>query len=222
VNTRLTRDHDLRHRFEHRRITGELENDIMHGRIFRGVQVYCFILGAATLAFGAARASSPSAVAEPDITGLVNSPFFPFEMSPDADLVHFTASNFVVSESGVSATVRLERSGDALNTVSVMVSTIAGGTAPTKDYTPESTRVTFGSGQREGLFEFFVRNNSEFDGSRTVLLALSEPAGGAQLGPKLKTTVTILDDEIDACSSQAQLVRLPEPGYFMSGLAQTR
>jgi hypothetical protein len=116
-----------------------------------------------------------------------------------AGAVEFDAPVFSVSETGVTATITVRRSGGAASAVSVSWAT-SNGPAPTGatagvDYTAASGNVNFGAGVTTRTFTVAVADDALAEGVETVLLTLSNPRGGAVLGAQSTATLRIVDDE---------------------------
>jgi glucose/arabinose dehydrogenase len=109
-----------------------------------------------------------------------------------------------------TATVTVARSGGAAGGVTVAWSVI-GGTAvhgapddSGADYTgPTSGVLAFGPGVTSQSIPLALLNHAGPQGARTILVGLSQPTGGAHLGPAVTVTVTILDDEVGLAFSQS-------------------
>src|SRR5690606_18582172 len=71
----------------------------------------------------------------------------------------------------------------------------ANGTASVADYTPVSGTLQFAAGQTSASFEVPILPDQEVENSETVLLSLSNPAGGAELGSRPGAVLIILDDD---------------------------
>jgi hypothetical protein len=116
-----------------------------------------------------------------------------------AGTVEFDAPVYSVAETGVTATITVRRSGGAASGVSVNWAT-ADGPAPTGatagvDYTGASGVVNFGAGVTSRTFTVTVADDAVAEGVEGVLLTLSNPRGGAVLGPQATATLRIVDNE---------------------------
>jgi CSLREA domain-containing protein len=117
-----------------------------------------------------------------------------FLVSP-SPRVQFETSAFVVRESDGTARVNVARTGSDESPLSVAYATAAGGTASAgSDYTPVSGTLLFHPGERLKSFDIPVFNDDLTEGSETINLTLSNPAGG-RLGTIGQAVLTILDDE---------------------------
>jgi hypothetical protein len=81
--------------------------------------------------------------------------------------------------------------------VTVDYATVAGGTAtPGVDYSTTSGTLTFGIGERLKTFTVSLPKNTLDEPGKLVRLALSNPTGGATLGPQRTAELTIADDDL--------------------------
>jgi uncharacterized repeat protein (TIGR01451 family) len=112
----------------------------------------------------------------------------------DESLVQFTSGSFAVVEGG-TAGVTLSRAGALFTTVTVPVN-VSGITAvPGVDFTTLSAIATFPVNAKLATVQILTKDNTILDGSRTALLTLGPPTGGAQLGANASATLTITDNE---------------------------
>jgi hypothetical protein len=111
--------------------------------------------------------------------------------------VRFSVANYTVMEGG-RVTVAVKRDLPAFAAVTVDYAT-SDGTAKadvgsTKhDYQPRSGTLTFAPGQTTRTLTVPTNANTLAAGSRTLLLSLTNPVGGATFGRQSTTLVTILD-----------------------------
>jgi glucose/arabinose dehydrogenase len=113
--------------------------------------------------------------------------------------LQFSPASVSVSEAAVSGTAvltvaRAHKAGG----VSVNWAVVAGGTAVLNtDYGgPTTGTLNFGADVLSQAIELPILNPAGAQGSRTVLVELSAPTGGATLGAQKQATLTITDDEI--------------------------
>jgi subtilisin family serine protease len=111
-------------------------------------------------------------------------------------VVQLAASAYNVTESVGSATIALTRTGATFGTVSVHYATSAGSAIPGQDYIEKSGTVTFGPNETFKTLTVPVVNDTKVDGPRTVNLTLSNPGGGALLGPQDTAVLTIDDNDV--------------------------
>ncbi|MGQ0529472.1 MAG: Calx-beta domain-containing protein, partial [Panacagrimonas sp.] len=108
----------------------------------------------------------------------------------------------VVDESGGVITLRVQRTGGSIGPVSVRVSTVDGtATAADGDYQASTTTLNWANDDAEEKF-FQVRINEDLrdEPDEVFRVMLSQPGGGALLGPA-STEVIILDNDVAARGS---------------------
>jgi hypothetical protein len=106
--------------------------------------------------------------------------------------IEFTSSVFTVTESEGVAFITVKRTGGAAGNVTVKLQA-SNGTASAADYPPFSQTLTLGPNQ-PGTFAFFtVVRDFTAEPPETVNLTLSNPTGGAVLGPKSTAVLWVLD-----------------------------
>ncbi len=110
-------------------------------------------------------------------------------------VIAFSAVNYSVTETGTTAVVTLTRSSGVAGGVSVDFITGGGTATPDEDYTAITNTYSFESNQTRLLIEIDIANDDLPDGNETVLMNLSNPAGGARLGSRTNAVLAILDDE---------------------------
>ena len=116
---------------------------------------------------------------------------------PPAGRIQFSARNYSVNEADGTATVTIVRSGaDDESSASVTV-TVTDGTAKSgSDYSEAgSATVNFGPGQFERTVTLDIIDDVFLEGKETINFALSDPVGGAILGPRTNAVLTIVDNE---------------------------
>lgn len=107
----------------------------------------------------------------------------------------FASSTFTVAENFTNGLVTVVRSGGTSNTVTVNFSTADGTATSGFDYVGTNGTLTFAAGVTHLSFNVPVTDNSVVDGSRTVLLTLSNPTNGATLGGGSSAVLTISDND---------------------------
>jgi hypothetical protein len=107
--------------------------------------------------------------------------------------IQFSATNYSVVESGTNAFVTLLRFGVLTGAVSVTFTTSDGTAVAGLDYLSVSNVIAFADGESSQVVLVPILDDSVRDANKTFLLTLSNPSGGALLGPA-GATVTILDD----------------------------
>ena len=110
-------------------------------------------------------------------------------------VVEFSAPAYSTAENVSPAAIAVQRVGDLTGTVHVHVTT-SPGTASSTDFEDAETDLTFLPGVTTQVVSVPIRNDAALNPTpRTVLLALSNPDGGATLGPLRTAVLTLNDDE---------------------------
>src|SRR5262249_33208196 len=109
--------------------------------------------------------------------------------------LRFSGPTYSVSESGVSATITVFRSGALTNTVSVNFSTADGTATAGSDYFPTNGTLTFTNGETSKSFTVQIIDDTIIEGDETVLLSLSNPVGQASLINPSAAVLTISDND---------------------------
>ena len=122
------------------------------------------------------------------------------QLDQDDVAFHFKDASYSVSESGVTATITVEKLGGNPETVSVDFATSDGTAVAETDYVATSGTLTFAPGD-PGIktFEVTILNNDAVDGDRTVILTLSRPTnprGADWLACPSRAMLTIKDDDV--------------------------
>jgi hypothetical protein len=110
--------------------------------------------------------------------------------------LQFSTVAYSTSEAKTPVTITVKRSGGSASGVSVDYTTSNGTATDGVDYTATSGTLIFTAGQTSRTFTVPIINDSIDDGNRTVLLALSNPTGGAVLGANGSATLTITNNDI--------------------------
>jgi hypothetical protein len=108
------------------------------------------------------------------------------------------AASLVTVTEGIDsdAIIVVVRAGTAQGTIGAGFATLPGSAGPVLDYRMRSGDVTFPSGDVNPRFIAVpIIDDSLAEGPETFTLGLSQPTGGAMLGPTTVVTVTILDDD---------------------------
>ena len=114
----------------------------------------------------------------------------------DEQVLQFTAATYQVMEGAATAVIGVRRLGPATTRVTVLCSTVPGGTAvPDQDYRDVVRTIVFAVGVRTQSCLVPILNDTLVDGARTVNLALSMPGGTAQLGSPSTAELTINDND---------------------------
>jgi Zn-dependent metalloprotease len=112
-----------------------------------------------------------------------------------AGTIAFGAPVVTVGESGSTATVTLTRTGGLASGARVVCTTSDGTASAGGDYTAATGTVVFGVGELSRTISIPIANDGVVEPSETVLLALSNPAGGASLGAQQTATLVIVDND---------------------------
>jgi hypothetical protein len=117
-----------------------------------------------------------------------------------AGTVQFGQALYTVGEAATSATITVTRSGGAAGAVTVDFATSDGPGANKAvagiDYTATATTVTFAASQTTRTVVVpLAGDDGVAEGNKIVTLTLSNPGGGAGLGPRSTAQLKILDDE---------------------------
>src|SRR5439155_1041837 len=107
--------------------------------------------------------------------------------------IEFAGPVFVFPQSAGAATVTLTRSGGSAGDVTVQFATSDGTGVAGTDYTATSGTLTFGPGETTKTFTVPLLVPPTAAGVRSVKLALSNPGGGATLGPRTTAVIRIVD-----------------------------
>ncbi|MFM1769214.1 MAG: hypothetical protein RJA22_1743 [Verrucomicrobiota bacterium] len=107
----------------------------------------------------------------------------------------FASSAFAASEAAGFATITIQRVGGVLSPAGVTFTTLPGTATPGLDYAPVTNAYFFDAGVDSLNVPVQVFDDLTLDGTRTVLLRLSDPTGGADLGSASNAVLTLLDNE---------------------------
>lgn len=121
--------------------------------------------------------------------------------------IAFSQANFNHNENNRSATVTVRRSGNPLPVVSIDFKTnsdlafiecsVVNSLANQRcDYLLTTGKLVFASNELEKSFTVVTFNDAFVEGNETFSIDLSNPTGGAVVGPLATTTVTIEDDDL--------------------------
>jgi hypothetical protein len=111
-----------------------------------------------------------------------------------AGTFQFTGKSLVVPGSLGTATVNVVRVGGSTGATSVTFSTLLGGNAvPGVNYVPTTATLYFADGETSKTVTVPIFDNGPpVGGASAVILALSNPGGGASLGPMLSTAGLVI------------------------------
>jgi uncharacterized delta-60 repeat protein len=129
----------------------------------------------------------------------IPAPACPTGTDPAAGTLQFTSPNFQSAErigSTGGAIVTVSRTGGSKGEVSALFTTRDGTGKAGIDYNDATMLVRFADGEQGSRFaKIPVINNQIEDGSRTVLMTLSNPMGCGALGAQNTAMFTIIDDD---------------------------
>ncbi len=116
---------------------------------------------------------------------------------PQPGTIGFSLASYTVNEGAGTATVTVQRTGGADGAVSVQYAATAGTATAGQDFNPASGTLSWADqDSADKTFTVKVINDTLPEPSETVLLALSNPTGGATLDNARKNaTLTILDND---------------------------
>lgn len=138
-----------------------------------------------------------------------------------AGVVEFASPTYQANSIGGVATIGVSRYNGFAPGASVNYATSNGTATAGVDYTATSGTASFASGQTSTSFPVTILPRIELQGSKSVNLTLSNPAGGAALGPVNPATLSIesADPLIVTNTSDAGLGSLREAILFADSLA---
>ena len=108
--------------------------------------------------------------------------------------VGFTAIDYKFTE-GTTATLTAKLSKPSSDPVTVQYATSFGSAIPNRDFTPVSGTLTFPPNTTLQSITIQTIDNQKYQGERGVLVALSNPTGGAAIGTPTIARLDILDNE---------------------------
>jgi hypothetical protein len=119
--------------------------------------------------------------------------------------IRFTTSEIRVPEniSTKKVTVAVVRTGGATGEVTMKYTTGGGTATVDSDYNKSSGTLTFEGGDTSQTFDIVIKDDGSSEGNETIIVTLSDPAGGASLGTPAALTVIITDDESTSSSSSS-------------------
>ena len=128
----------------------------------------------------------------------------------DEQSLQFSAPGYIVSEAATSATVTVVRVGPPVGTVTVNYASAVGTATPGADFTGVDGTLTFGPGIASRTFTVPLLTDTVFEPSESINLLLTNPGGGAQLGPVSAATITVTDNDPPGT------IRFSAAGYTVS------
>ena len=114
----------------------------------------------------------------------------------DAGMFAIESEGLQVSEQDLTVQVYITRSYSWSGAVSVTVALASDTATAGDDFVPDPLTVSWADGDSEGKFvDIPIVNDSARESSERFTLQLSDPTGGAVVGPRSTASVTILDDD---------------------------
>ncbi len=110
--------------------------------------------------------------------------------------LQFSAPSYSIGENGGSATIVVNRVGGTDGPVSVNYTTGGGSGQAGVNYTPVTGSLFFNDGETTKTFTVPVLDDKVNNGTQTVGLTLSNPAGGASIGSIASATLNILETDV--------------------------
>ncbi|PYJ66209.1 MAG: hypothetical protein DME76_17385 [Verrucomicrobia bacterium] len=112
-------------------------------------------------------------------------------------VLQFSSATYTVNEGVLSgkAAIKVTRSGGNASGVTVDYATSDGTATDGSDYIATSGTLTFAAGQTSGTFTIPIINDALDEPNETVILTLSNPTGGATLGTRSTSVITIVDND---------------------------
>ncbi len=119
----------------------------------------------------------------------------PVNVFDDEIGVLFDAANFIVSEAGPAATIRVKREGPTAGTVGVSYAASDGTATEGLDYGTTAGTLSLGPGVLSQTFVVPILNDAIVEGSEVLMLRLFSPTGGALLGRYNTAVLTVTDND---------------------------
>ncbi|MEP6547770.1 MAG: Calx-beta domain-containing protein [Gammaproteobacteria bacterium] len=134
---------------------------------------------------GGAEIGSPSA-GSVEITGSGTAP------GAASGALNLTASTYTVAQNAGTVVVKVSRTGGSSGAVGITYTTTDGTAAAGTDYTAGSGTLDWADGDSASKnITIAISNATPFTGSKTFMIALSAPTGGAAVGSPSSATVNI-------------------------------
>ena len=114
---------------------------------------------------------------------------------PSPGKLEFDRSSYRTDEGKGNQTITVIRTEGASGTVTVDYFISDGSATEGNDYRGSSGTLTFGEGERQKTFEISILDDTLAEMSETVLMALSNPTGGATLGSQSSSVLSIADND---------------------------
>ena len=126
------------------------------------------------------------------------------DAAPPSGTLAFEFSNYEITESGVSITLNVLRSGGSFGPVTVDYATTDGSAIATSDYTSTSGTLSFPNGVASQSLTVSILDDLDYEGDEQFTVALSNVTGGASLGTPAVAAVTIREDEAPPSAGHLQ------------------
>lgn len=118
------------------------------------------------------------------------------EAPPAPGELQFDSATYSIAESGVTATITVNRVNGTTGAVGVSYATSNNTATAGSDYTAASGTLSWGDGVGGAqTFTVDITNDVDVEGDETVTLSLSSPTGGVTLGTPNVATLIINDDD---------------------------
>lgn len=115
--------------------------------------------------------------------------------APSAGVLEFEYTSAYALESEGTAYLTIKRTGGSAGEVSVQYTTSDGSASSWSDYSAVTDVITFADGETSKEIVVPISNDSDMEGDEDFYVSLSNPTGGATLGPGSAANVTIGDDD---------------------------
>lgn len=109
--------------------------------------------------------------------------------------VHFSAISYSVTENDTNVLINCIREGQQSGPAAVEFHTSAGTAIAGTDYIETNGILSFAAGETNKDFFVHILSDSVVDGTKTVILSLSNPTGDAAVGLGATATLNIVDNE---------------------------
>jgi ribosomal protein L35AE/L33A len=131
--------------------------------------------------------------------------------------LQLSSSSYSVSENGGTITIDITRASGSDGAVTVQYATSDGTATAGSDYTSSSGTVSWAAGETGAkTFSVTIVNDVLVEGDETIIIALSNPTGGARLGTNNSATLTIVDVENGEIQFGAPSYSVREDGNLVS------
>jgi hypothetical protein len=118
-----------------------------------------------------------------------------------ANTMQFSSATYSVGEAGHSANVTVTRAGDTSSPATVEYMTFDDTATGRSDYTSTAGTLRFAAGETSKTFDVLVTDDRIDEADETLSVALLNPSDGFALGAPLSATVTIVDNDTGAATS---------------------